>query len=167
MLSYTLTPVYRHVLLLQVLFEQFKFFLNFYFLVMACSQFIPEIRVGYLYTTWGPLVGDMSTVNTHHAPHTIPHTTHHAPHTTHHTPHTTHHIPHNILLIYTTHHTPHTTHHTPHTTHHNTPHNTQHTTHHHTQHTTHNTQNTNTTHTTPNNTHHTPHTTTHNTSDCS
>ncbi|ELT89087.1 hypothetical protein CAPTEDRAFT_193806 [Capitella teleta] len=39
-----------------VLFEQFRFFLNFYFLVMACSQFIPEIRVGYLYTYWGPLV---------------------------------------------------------------------------------------------------------------
>lgn len=38
-----------------VLYEQFKFFLNFYFLVMASSQFIPEIRVGYLYTYWGPL----------------------------------------------------------------------------------------------------------------
>ncbi|XP_013389080.1 probable phospholipid-transporting ATPase IIB [Lingula anatina] len=38
-----------------VLFEQFKFFLNLYFLVMACSQFIPEIRIGYLYTYWGPL----------------------------------------------------------------------------------------------------------------
>ena len=38
-----------------VLYEQFKFFLNFYFLVMACSQFIQEIRVGYLYTYWGPL----------------------------------------------------------------------------------------------------------------
>ena len=23
---------------------------------MACSQFIPEVRVGYLYTYWGPLV---------------------------------------------------------------------------------------------------------------
>lgn len=40
----------------QVLFEQFKFFLNLYFLVMALSQFIPEIRIGYLYTYWGPLV---------------------------------------------------------------------------------------------------------------
>uniref|UniRef100_A0A2P2HY00 Phospholipid-transporting ATPase n=1 Tax=Hirondellea gigas TaxID=1518452 RepID=A0A2P2HY00_9CRUS len=38
-----------------VLFEQFKFFLNLYFLVMACSQFIPELRIGYLYTYWGPL----------------------------------------------------------------------------------------------------------------
>ncbi|XP_067928556.1 probable phospholipid-transporting ATPase IIB [Watersipora subatra] len=38
-----------------VLFEQFKFFLNLYFLVMACSQFVPEIRIGYLYTYWGPL----------------------------------------------------------------------------------------------------------------
>ncbi|XP_060556239.1 probable phospholipid-transporting ATPase IIB isoform X2 [Ruditapes philippinarum] len=39
----------------KVLFEQFKFFLNLYFLVMASSQFIPEIRIGYLYTYWGPL----------------------------------------------------------------------------------------------------------------
>ncbi|CAH1785189.1 unnamed protein product [Owenia fusiformis] len=38
-----------------VLYEQFKFFLNLYFLVMAMSQFIPDIRIGYLYTYWGPL----------------------------------------------------------------------------------------------------------------
>nr|XP_049697704.1 probable phospholipid-transporting ATPase IIB isoform X1 [Helicoverpa armigera] len=38
-----------------VLFEQFRFFLNLYFLVMAVSQFIPSIRIGYLYTYWGPL----------------------------------------------------------------------------------------------------------------
>ncbi|XP_063835670.1 probable phospholipid-transporting ATPase IIB [Ostrinia nubilalis] len=38
-----------------VLYEQFKFFLNMYFLVMAVSQFIPSIRIGYLYTYWGPL----------------------------------------------------------------------------------------------------------------
>jgi len=38
-----------------VLFNQFKFFLNFYFLIMACSQFIPELRVGLLYTYWAPL----------------------------------------------------------------------------------------------------------------
>lgn len=38
-----------------VLFEQFKFFLNLYFLIMATSQFIPDIRIGYLYTYWGPL----------------------------------------------------------------------------------------------------------------
>jgi len=38
-----------------VLFNQFKFFLNLYFLVMACSQFIPQLRIGYLYTYWGPL----------------------------------------------------------------------------------------------------------------
>ncbi|XP_045120592.1 probable phospholipid-transporting ATPase IIB isoform X4 [Portunus trituberculatus] len=37
------------------LFEQFKMFLNLYFLVMATSQFIPELRIGYLYTYWGPL----------------------------------------------------------------------------------------------------------------
>ncbi|KAG8224007.1 hypothetical protein J437_LFUL001084 [Ladona fulva] len=39
-----------------VLFQQFKFFLNLYFLIMATSQFIPDIRIGYLYTYWGPLV---------------------------------------------------------------------------------------------------------------
>ncbi|XP_048254813.1 probable phospholipid-transporting ATPase IIB isoform X1 [Haliotis cracherodii] len=39
----------------KVLFEQFKFFLNLYFLIMACAQFIPAIRIGYLYTYWGPL----------------------------------------------------------------------------------------------------------------
>ncbi|XP_041375249.1 probable phospholipid-transporting ATPase IIB isoform X2 [Gigantopelta aegis] len=39
----------------KVLFEQFRFFLNLYFLVMACSQFIPAIKIGYLYTYWGPL----------------------------------------------------------------------------------------------------------------
>merc|ERR1740128_338595 len=39
----------------KVLFQQFKFFLNLYFLIMACSQFIPEIRIGFLYTYWGPL----------------------------------------------------------------------------------------------------------------
>lgn len=39
-----------------VLFQQFKFFLNLYFLIMAISQFVPDIRIGYLYTYWGPLV---------------------------------------------------------------------------------------------------------------
>uniref|UniRef100_A0A1B6E947 Phospholipid-transporting ATPase n=1 Tax=Clastoptera arizonana TaxID=38151 RepID=A0A1B6E947_9HEMI len=38
-----------------VLFQQFKFFLNLYFLLMAMSQFVPELRLGYLYTYWGPL----------------------------------------------------------------------------------------------------------------
>lgn len=38
-----------------VLFQQFKFFLNLYFLIMATSQFIPDVRIGYLYTYWGPL----------------------------------------------------------------------------------------------------------------
>ncbi|XP_048481899.1 probable phospholipid-transporting ATPase IIB [Plutella xylostella] len=38
-----------------VLYEQFRFFLNLYFLVMALSQFIPSVRIGYLYTYWGPL----------------------------------------------------------------------------------------------------------------
>ncbi|KAJ8962844.1 hypothetical protein NQ318_001244 [Aromia moschata] len=38
-----------------VLYQQFKFFLNLYFLIMAISQFVPDIRIGYLYTYWGPL----------------------------------------------------------------------------------------------------------------
>ncbi|RWS09915.1 phospholipid-transporting ATPase IIB-like protein [Dinothrombium tinctorium] len=38
-----------------VLFNQFKFFLNLYFLLMACSQFIPSLKVGLLYTYWAPL----------------------------------------------------------------------------------------------------------------
>ena len=46
-------------LLLQVLFQQFKFFLNLYFLVIALTQFIPQLRIGYLYTYWGPLVSSV------------------------------------------------------------------------------------------------------------
>lgn len=38
-----------------VLFEQFRLFLNLVFLIMALSQFIPSLRVGYLYTYWAPL----------------------------------------------------------------------------------------------------------------
>ncbi len=38
-----------------MLFQQFSVFLNLYFLIMACSQFIPSIRIGYLYTYWAPL----------------------------------------------------------------------------------------------------------------
>ncbi|XP_022779595.1 probable phospholipid-transporting ATPase IIB, partial [Stylophora pistillata] len=37
------------------LYNQFKFFLNMYFLVVATTQFIPELRIGYLYTYWAPL----------------------------------------------------------------------------------------------------------------
>ncbi|KAK2560742.1 putative phospholipid-transporting ATPase IIB [Acropora cervicornis] len=37
------------------LYNQFKFFLNMYFLLVATSQFIPQLRIGYLYTYWGPL----------------------------------------------------------------------------------------------------------------
>ncbi|OON23972.1 phospholipid-translocating P-type ATPase, flippase, partial [Opisthorchis viverrini] len=39
----------------QVLFEQFSIFLNLIYLILACSQFIPDLRVGALYTYWGPL----------------------------------------------------------------------------------------------------------------
>ncbi|CAK8680764.1 unnamed protein product [Clavelina lepadiformis] len=38
-----------------VLYNQFKFFLNLYFLLMACSQFVPALKIGYLYTYWAPL----------------------------------------------------------------------------------------------------------------
>nr|CAD2203864.1 unnamed protein product [Meloidogyne enterolobii] len=38
-----------------VLFQQFKFFLNLYFLLMACSQFFPPIQIGSPITYWGPL----------------------------------------------------------------------------------------------------------------
>lgn len=37
------------------LYNQFKIFLNMYFLVVATSQFIPDLRIGALYTYWGPL----------------------------------------------------------------------------------------------------------------
>ncbi|XP_053570821.1 probable phospholipid-transporting ATPase IIB isoform X2 [Bombina bombina] len=38
-----------------VLYQQFKFFLNLYFLVVACSQFVTALKIGYLYTYWAPL----------------------------------------------------------------------------------------------------------------
>uniref|UniRef100_A0A4W3IXU1 Phospholipid-transporting ATPase n=1 Tax=Callorhinchus milii TaxID=7868 RepID=A0A4W3IXU1_CALMI len=38
-----------------VLFNQFKYFFNLYFLLLACSQFVPELRLGALYTYWAPL----------------------------------------------------------------------------------------------------------------
>ncbi|XP_011833564.1 PREDICTED: probable phospholipid-transporting ATPase IIA [Mandrillus leucophaeus] len=39
----------------EVLFNQFKYFFNLYFLLLACSQFVPEMRLGALYTYWVPL----------------------------------------------------------------------------------------------------------------
>uniref|UniRef100_A0A803Y8C3 Phospholipid-transporting ATPase n=1 Tax=Meleagris gallopavo TaxID=9103 RepID=A0A803Y8C3_MELGA len=39
-----------------VLYEQFKFFLNLYFLIVSCSQFVPALKIGYLYTYWAPLL---------------------------------------------------------------------------------------------------------------
>uniref|UniRef100_A0A3P8ZJM0 Phospholipid-transporting ATPase n=1 Tax=Esox lucius TaxID=8010 RepID=A0A3P8ZJM0_ESOLU len=38
-----------------VLFNQFKYFFNLYFLLLACSQFVSELRLGALYTYWVPL----------------------------------------------------------------------------------------------------------------
>ncbi|OXB79242.1 UNVERIFIED_CONTAM: hypothetical protein H355_013163 [Colinus virginianus] len=39
----------------EVLFNQFKYFFNLYFLLLACSQFVVEMRLGALYTYWVPL----------------------------------------------------------------------------------------------------------------
>uniref|UniRef100_A0A3Q3K2N5 Phospholipid-transporting ATPase n=1 Tax=Monopterus albus TaxID=43700 RepID=A0A3Q3K2N5_MONAL len=39
-----------------VLFNQFKYFYNLYFLLLACSQFVEELRLGALYTYWVPLM---------------------------------------------------------------------------------------------------------------
>lgn len=39
-----------------VLFNQFKFFFNLFFLIVALSQFIEELRVGFLISYIGPLV---------------------------------------------------------------------------------------------------------------
>eukprot|EP01114_Cavostelium_apophysatum_P015341 TRINITY_DN4154_c0_g1_i1.p1 TRINITY_DN4154_c0_g1~~TRINITY_DN4154_c0_g1_i1.p1 ORF type:complete len:1093 (+),score=239.76 TRINITY_DN4154_c0_g1_i1:78-3356(+) len=38
-----------------VLYEQFKFFFNLYFLVVALTQFIPVLKVGFLFTYVAPL----------------------------------------------------------------------------------------------------------------
>ncbi|RKP21368.1 phospholipid-translocating P-type ATPase [Rozella allomycis CSF55] len=38
-----------------ILFEQFRFFLNTYFLLIALSQLIPMLKMGYLVTYFGPL----------------------------------------------------------------------------------------------------------------
>ncbi|KAJ3142877.1 putative aminophospholipid-translocase [Geranomyces variabilis] len=38
-----------------VLYEQFKFFFNLYFLLVAMSQFIPALKIGYLFTYFAPL----------------------------------------------------------------------------------------------------------------
>lgn len=39
-----------------VLYHQFKFFLNLYFLMVCLTQLIPDLRIGYAYTYYGPLV---------------------------------------------------------------------------------------------------------------
>ncbi|KAF0853026.1 mitochondrial phospholipid-translocating ATPase [Andalucia godoyi] len=40
----------------QVLYEQFRFFFNMYFLIVALSQFIPALKVGFLFTYIAPLI---------------------------------------------------------------------------------------------------------------
>ena len=39
-----------------VLFNQFKFFYNLFFLMISLSQFVPQLKVGYLFTYISPLV---------------------------------------------------------------------------------------------------------------
>jgi phospholipid-translocating ATPase len=39
-----------------VLFEQFRFFFNLYFLLVALTQFIPRLKVGFMFTYIAPLV---------------------------------------------------------------------------------------------------------------
>ena len=39
-----------------VLFNQFKFFYNLFFLLISLSQFVPPLKVGYLFTYISPLV---------------------------------------------------------------------------------------------------------------
>jgi phospholipid-translocating ATPase len=39
-----------------ILYEQFKYFFNMYFLLVALSQFIPALQVGFLFTYIAPLV---------------------------------------------------------------------------------------------------------------
>ena len=39
-----------------VLFNQFKYFFNLFFLVVAISQFVEPLRVGFLFTFMAPLV---------------------------------------------------------------------------------------------------------------
>ena len=38
-----------------VLFNQFKFFYNLFFLLISLSQFIPPLKVGFLFTYIAPL----------------------------------------------------------------------------------------------------------------
>ena len=38
-----------------VLFNQFKFFYNLFFLLISLSQFVPALKVGYLFTYIAPL----------------------------------------------------------------------------------------------------------------
>lgn len=39
-----------------VLYNQFKFFFNMFFLLIALSQFVPPLKVGFLFTYVAPLV---------------------------------------------------------------------------------------------------------------
>jgi len=40
----------------KVLFNQFKFFFNLFYLLIAISQFIPQLKVGFIFTYIAPLL---------------------------------------------------------------------------------------------------------------
>lgn len=39
-----------------VLYHQFKYFFNFFYLLISISQFIPALKVGFLFTYISPLI---------------------------------------------------------------------------------------------------------------
>lgn len=39
-----------------MLFNQFKFFYNFFFLAISLSQFVPPLKVGLIFTYVAPLI---------------------------------------------------------------------------------------------------------------
>lgn len=39
-----------------VLYNQFKFFFNFFYLMISLSQFVPALKVGFLFTYLAPLM---------------------------------------------------------------------------------------------------------------
>jgi phospholipid-translocating ATPase len=38
-----------------VLYHEFQFFINLFFLLITGTQFIPSLKVGLLFTWWSPL----------------------------------------------------------------------------------------------------------------
>jgi phospholipid-translocating ATPase len=40
----------------KVLFQQFRFFMNLFFLTLCLTQFVPALKVGFMFTYLAPLV---------------------------------------------------------------------------------------------------------------